>query len=427
MDEILPSCCKISFTLSTKDITQHQNLRLRVDDGCVSCLAMLFSSHELRVPSRLKGNHAKIFHSPLRTCTSPLEGEGVSSNGPIMAAIRLSGRSPVAHSDNRRSSGARDRAARSLVSDSGSIRRTLDVPGDTQAFTVQVVPGQSITVLVDSGDSLQASVELTDPASTSLGASTGSTAGQDVILQTVPATAGGTYTVSLGGIAATTGEFNLHMILNAAVEEEDHDGPANDTRATAQDLSGAFVPLLPPGSGKDRAAVLGNIRGGTETGDLFFVRAIQSEHRPRRRDWQGAGSIQLPRRCDVRHRTGDQRRSLCGVAPPSGPGQLCTCDYEANLLDTIPLPSGYYGDTGLDVAADGSLWVTQPNASQVLHLDASGNLLTSFAFAPELRWTAAVRNDGQVFVSSQLWRRVAARSGDRRRPVSLPTCIRPTD
>ncbi len=84
----------------------------------------------------------------------------------------------------------------------------------------------------------------------------------------------------------------------------------------------------------------------------------------------------------------------------SGAGQLLHLDYEGNLLETIALPDGYYDNTGLDVAADGSLWVTQPNASQVLHLDASGNLLATFSFSPGYPIDVAVRADGQVFVTS---------------------------
>ena len=89
-----------------------------------------------------------------------------------------------------------------------------------------------------------------------------------------------------------------------------------------------------------------------------------------------------------------------GMQLYSGAGQLLHLDYEGNLLETLALPASDYNDIGLDVAADGSLWVTQPNASQVLHLDASGNLLATFSFSPGYPIDVAARADGQVFVTS---------------------------
>src|SRR5262249_14561235 len=85
-------------------------------------------------------------------------------------------------------------------------------------------------------------------------------AGQEAVLQTVPVSLGGTYTILVSGAAGTTGGYTVQVYLNAAVEAEEHGGPRNDTLATAQDLEPAFLPLT---TSADRAAVVGTTDGST--------------------------------------------------------------------------------------------------------------------------------------------------------------------
>ena len=67
----------------------------------------------------------------------------------------------------------------------------------------------------------------------------------------------GTYTVTIGGGAGTTGTYAMQLILNAALENESHGGPSNDTLLTAQDIDGSFIDL---GIGTARhGAVLGRV------------------------------------------------------------------------------------------------------------------------------------------------------------------------
>src|SRR5262249_55897320 len=87
-------------------------------------------------------------------------------------------------------------------------------------------------------------------------------AGQDVVLQTVPVTAGGLYTVTLSGAANTTGGYTAQAILNAAQETEGHGGAANNTLATAQNIDGSFLSL---GGSSSRGAVLGTTDTGLQT------------------------------------------------------------------------------------------------------------------------------------------------------------------
>jgi methionine-rich copper-binding protein CopC len=137
-------------------------------------------------------------------------------------------------------------------------RSAIDFSGDTDNFTINVNAGQQITVLAHpTGTTLRPTVQLLDPGNAPIGSATAPAAGKDAVLQTVAAGAAGTYTVTVGAAAGTLGAYTVQVDLNAAPQAEAHGGPSDDTRATAQDLGGAFLPL---GGGADRAAVLGTLK-----------------------------------------------------------------------------------------------------------------------------------------------------------------------
>ncbi|MEE8451130.1 MAG: pre-peptidase C-terminal domain-containing protein, partial [Thermoguttaceae bacterium] len=117
--------------------------------------------------------------------------------------------------------------------------------------------------------------------------------GEDVVLQTVAThgrlgaaegedTEPRMYMVSVGGADGTTGEYTVHIILNAAVEEEVHGGQPNDDLESAQNINGSFLLLADEVSGRNddrdrqkdaqasRGAVLGHLDGWATTvpGDL---------------------------------------------------------------------------------------------------------------------------------------------------------------
>jgi hypothetical protein len=146
--------------------------------------------------------------------------------------------------------------AGSLVYQTRYAGRTgIDFQGDTDNFTIAVNAGEQITVLVHpTGATLRSTVQLFDPGNTLLGNATAPAAGQDALLQTVAAATSGTYKVTVGGASGTLGAYTVQVYLNSALEAEKHGGPNDDTRATAQDLNGAFVSL---GGSASRAAVLG--------------------------------------------------------------------------------------------------------------------------------------------------------------------------
>jgi hypothetical protein len=136
-----------------------------------------------------------------------------------------------------------------------SVTATIGAPGLTDNLTLNVNGGQTITVDVVPGTTgLQLSIELDQPDGTPIGTATASAAGQEVVLQTVAAATSGTYTLQVSGANNTTGLFTAQLVLNAALEAEEHGGPRNDTRATAQNLGPSSV-ALPKGA--SRLAVLG--------------------------------------------------------------------------------------------------------------------------------------------------------------------------
>jgi extracellular elastinolytic metalloproteinase len=154
----------------------------------------------------------------------------------------------------------------------------ISFPDDTDSFTIAVDPGQLVTVVVTpTAAGLRPTAQLTDPQGTVVGTAAAAAAGQAVVLQTVPATVGGTYTVTVGGLSGTTGGYKVRLVLNAAADAE-APGAANDTRATAQDINGSFLDLQGPG-GATRGAVVGGLtpvvagnnlitNGGFENGSL---------------------------------------------------------------------------------------------------------------------------------------------------------------
>jgi hypothetical protein len=139
-----------------------------------------------------------------------------------------------------------------------SVAGNVGFAGDTDSFTLSVDPAQTITAIVTGAGGLQASIELRDPQSTLIGGATAAAAGQPAVLQTAPAATGGTYTLTVSGVGGGTGNYSVQIFLNAARELEGTiAGATNNTRATAQDISGSFITLQSSLASASRGAVFG--------------------------------------------------------------------------------------------------------------------------------------------------------------------------
>ncbi len=143
--------------------------------------------------------------------------------------------------------------------------------GDSDRFTLNVDPGQTITVVVNPDESLSPTLSLIGP-----GISAGpisAAQGEDVVIQTAGLTmSSGEYTLTVSGevFGGGKGGYSVQVILNAAVEQE-----ANNSTADSQDIEASFIPLA-------KAATRGAVMGGIEyTGflgpDGFGYEAASSE------------------------------------------------------------------------------------------------------------------------------------------------------
>jgi sugar lactone lactonase YvrE len=87
-------------------------------------------------------------------------------------------------------------------------------------------------------------------------------------------------------------------------------------------------------------------------------------------------------------------------------GELVHLDLQGNTLGTIPLPDNLPGNEnipypfGFDIARDGSFWVAQESAGQVIHVDPAGHLLASFPVGAN-PMLVAVAPTGHVLVGDE--------------------------
>ncbi|NLX56992.1 MAG: S8 family serine peptidase [Planctomycetaceae bacterium] len=137
-----------------------------------------------------------------------------------------------------------------------SVRGTIHESNGVDVYTIDIDAGHTVTVVLDARGGLQGSIELQGPDGTTVASVSAATADEELVLQTAEAIDSGTYRLMIGGVASTTGRYTAQVIVNAAVEWEQHGGASNDELADAQDLSESLIDL---GDGLQRAAVLGTI------------------------------------------------------------------------------------------------------------------------------------------------------------------------
>ena len=85
--------------------------------------------------------------------------------------------------------------------------------GDTDTFTIDLVPNHSLTIVVNPEDNLQPTVELLDPGGMRVGIAT-PIPGADTILQTAHLTSEGTYKIKVTG-GGTTAARRTERALDA--------------------------------------------------------------------------------------------------------------------------------------------------------------------------------------------------------------------
>jgi len=139
----------------------------------------------------------------------------------------------------------------SLIYD-GNFSASVGFVGDVDNFTLSLDANQTLNVIVTPVSSLRPSITVTGPGTNI--SNTAAVAGDLAQVQLIPISTAGTYTFAVSGASSTTGGFTIQAVLNVGSESEANGGPTNDTPATAQSLSAAFVDL---GNGTARAVVRG--------------------------------------------------------------------------------------------------------------------------------------------------------------------------
>ncbi len=238
-----------------------------------------------------------------------------------------------------------------------SVTGVINPLGDTDSFTIDVDAGQTITVLVTPGAGLQPTIDLVDPSNAPVGSVTAAASGVEALLQTVPATNAGTYTITVGG-AGTTGIYTVQVVLNAALEDESHGGPANDTLLDAQDLDGSFINLT-TGTAQ-RGAVVGSVSAPL----LLFA------------------SNQYGQYLSVDRATGAATVIASGINGGSG-----YTDLARNPVTGVLYGSGARGDNGF--------YVVDPVTGAGTLIGYSGDQVHSLAWSPDGTTLYAVRNYNQ--------------------------------
>jgi hypothetical protein len=146
--------------------------------------------------------------------------------------------------------------------------RIVASTGETDSIPLTVDPGQSIQVIVSGDADLQVSARLLAGATVVASATAAARGGTAFLpLVHVPGPLAGhnpqpqTYRLAVSGADDTLGAYDVHVLLNTALEVEDTGGPGNDGPGAAQALP--FAPLHSAGAasagGKQpaRAAVFG--------------------------------------------------------------------------------------------------------------------------------------------------------------------------
>ena len=141
----------------------------------------------------------------------------------------------------------------SLVYSTG-LAAAIGTTADTDAYTAALDAGQLLSVSVSGRAGLRPSVAVYGPDAALVASVVAAAPGRDALLQAVPVGSGGTWTIVVSGADATVGAYDLKVLLNAVFEADEHNGPASNTPASAQDLDTSFVGL---GAGADVAAVVG--------------------------------------------------------------------------------------------------------------------------------------------------------------------------
>ncbi len=246
---------------------------------------------------------------------------------------------------------------------------TIVPTADTDVFTLSLDALQTVAIVVDPSATLRPVIELRDPSNNLVASATGTAAGFDTLLQTAPLAVGGTYTITIGAAAGTTGTASVRVVLNAALEPESFGGPGNDSIAAAFDLEPSAVAL---GTGATRLAVLGSSPGTVFANETFESGILSPAFSPYSSNSFGRIQVTAPggtgnasnfalrmdSNVDANYALNE---AVYTVDLAGASGANLSFRYNGYNDEAEPLPatfSGHRNGDGVAISADGVNWAT---------------------------------------------------------------------
>ncbi|MCH8046032.1 MAG: pre-peptidase C-terminal domain-containing protein [Planctomycetes bacterium] len=136
------------------------------------------------------------------------------------------------------------------------IAGQIATAGATQQFLLELDSSQFVSLLlVPTSETLQPTLQLIGPGGEPQSFEA-ATAGESLITPPIDIDQAGAYTVVVGGVDDSTGDFLLQAIVNGLAENEEFLASTNDQMADAEDIDAGFADLDPAGT-MQRAVVFG--------------------------------------------------------------------------------------------------------------------------------------------------------------------------
>ena len=165
------------------------------------------------------------------------------------------------------------------------VRGIIESAVDSDSYTIELNAGQQISLRAQ-GTNMRPLIRLTDPNNVSVSEFATSNGGH-AILDSVPVSTAGTYTIQVSSIGGSGDEYNLQVALNSAFEAESFGGASNNTPAQAQTINDAFTTVDDSGT---RAAIIGAI---STSSDQDWYRVTLSSGTPSTIAVDGNVSVEL--------------------------------------------------------------------------------------------------------------------------------------
>lgn len=117
----------------------------------------------------------------------------------------------------------------------GTVASAISSANDSDSRTINLSAGQTLSIDIHPASAaFRPIVSIYDQSNYLLAATSAPASGADALLQTVPITASGLFTVVVSGASATVGLYTEELTVDAALDSNAHNGPPNTSPAGAE-------------------------------------------------------------------------------------------------------------------------------------------------------------------------------------------------